>query len=359
MEFNRQRRNIFKAVVSGGLAVAGVSALSRQPSAEAAEPSAGPTPRGLWRARSPLPVKRAEVGVAAVGGRMYVVGGTVQKGDETPVWATTEVHSYDPRQDRWSSHAPLPKPLTHAGVAALDGRLYVFGGFTSPVHMNPQRDAYVYDPRRDVWDRLPEMPVALGSIAVAAVDGRLHLLGGRDSHRVVTPQGSPFSLGYGIVRTHYVFDPRRNTYVTAEPLPVEGRDHAGVAVLGDLIHVVGGRVEDVDDNLTRHDVYDVRRRRWVRAAPLSTARSAGAAVVLDGRLVYAGGECRPGSSTDTFDDVTVYDPRTDRWSAVTALPGSRHGFGAAQIGNRAYFVAGSPSCGGGASADTLELTIPR
>ncbi|MET9566402.1 Kelch repeat-containing protein [Streptomyces tauricus] len=359
MEFNRQRRNVVKAVVSSGLAAAGVSALSRQSSAQATGHPTLPTPRGLWRARSPLPVKRAEVGVAAVGGRLYVVGGTAQRDDEAPVWATTEVHSYDPRQDEWSSHAPLPKPLTHVGVAALGGRLYAFGGFTSPVHMNPQRDAYVYDPRHDVWDRFPDMPVALGSIGVAAVDGRLHLLGGRDSHRVVTPEGSPFSLGYGSVRTHHVFDPRRNTYVTADLLPTEGRDHAGVAVLDGMIHVVGGRTEDPDDNLTRHDVYDVRRRCWARATPLPTARSAGAAVVLGTRLVYAGGECRPGGSTETFDDVTVYDPRTQQWNAVTALPGSRHGFGAAQIDGHAYFVAGSPDCGGGASDDTQELTILR
>ncbi|WP_345655367.1 Kelch repeat-containing protein [Streptomyces siamensis] len=315
------------------------------------------TPRGVWRARASLPVKRAEVAVAALGGRVYVVGGTVQRGGEAPVWASTAVHSYDPRRDQWSSHAPLPRPLTHVAVAAHGGRLYVFGGFTGAVHMNPQPDAYVYDPQLDRWGRLPDMPLALGSMGVAAVCGRLHLLGGRDSHRVVTPEGSPISLGFGTVRTHHVFDPRHNTYTAAQPLPADSRDHAGIAVLGDRVHVVGGRVEDVGDNLTRHDVYDIHRRRWTQAAPLPVARSAGAAVVLNGRIVYAGGECRPGSTTDTFDDVTAYDPRTDRWCAVTTLPGSRHGFGAVELHGRAYFVAGSPSCGGGASADTLELTM--
>ncbi|MXQ65705.1 hypothetical protein GQ466_16895 [Actinomadura rayongensis] len=346
-----------KGLVSGGLAAAGASVLPRSASAEVPSPSARHTVRALWRARSPLPVKRAEVGVAAIGGRLYVVGGTVQQGDEAPTWASTVVQSYDRRQDRWSSCAPLPRPLTHVGVAALGERLYAFGGFTNAVHLDPQPDAYVYDPYGDAWERLPDMPVALGSIGVAAVRGRLHLLGGRDSHRVVTPEGSPVSLGFGTVRTHHVFDPRHNGYLTAEPLPVESRDHAGVAVLGDRVHVVGGRVEDVDDNLDRHDVYDVRSRRWTQAAPLPAARSAGAAVVLDGRIVYAGGECRPGSSTETFDDVTVYDPGTERWSTAEALPGSRHGFGAAEVDGRAYFVAGSPNCGGGASADTLELTI--
>ncbi len=357
MEFDRRRRCVVKSLVSGGVAVMGASAMPWSAAAQPRTRAAQSTPRGVWRARASLPVKRAEVGVAALGGHMYVVGGTVQRGDEVPVWASTAVHSYDPRRDQWSSRAPLPKPLTHVAVAALGGRLYAFGGFTGAVHMNPQPDAYVYDPGEDRWDRLPDMPVALGSIGVAAVGGRLHLLGGRDSHRIVTPEGSPVSLGFGTVRTHHVFAPRRNTYVAAQPLPADSRDHVGVAVLGDRVHVVGGRVEDVGDNLTRHDVYDIHRRQWTQAAPLPVARSAGAAVVVNGGIVYAGGECRPGSSTDTFDDVTVYNPRTDRWRAITTLPGSRHGFGAVELDGRAYFVAGSPSCGGGASADTLELAM--
>ncbi|MCQ8833616.1 Kelch repeat-containing protein [Streptomyces malaysiensis] len=350
-----RRRRFVAAVLAGA---GGATALSSTAGSAAARPGS-PSGRasGRWQPRAPLPVKRAEVGTAALAGRLFVVGGTVQEGEANPVWASTAVHSYDPRRDRWSVHAPLPKPLTHVGVAASGGRLYAFGGFTDAVHLNPQPDAYVYDPREDRWRRLPDMPTALGSIAVAAVHGRLHLMGGRDSHRVVTPEGSPVSLGFGTVSAHHVFEPDTGSYRQAPPLPGEARDHAGTAVLGGSVHVVGGRVEDVGDNLTRHDVFDTLTRRWLRAAPLPVARSAGAAVVMDGCVVYAGGECRPGSSTETFDDVTLYDPRVDRWRSLTALPGSRHGFGAAHLDGRAYFVGGSPSCGGGASTDTFALSL--
>ncbi|MFE2937633.1 Kelch repeat-containing protein [Streptomyces sp. NPDC059255] len=365
--FDRARRGVLKALVTGGVVAAGASSLRWPAGASAAVPSETPqarteassTVRARWRARSPLPVKRAEVAVAALDGRMYVVGGTTQTKDESPMWATTAIHSYDPRQDQWAEHTPLPRPLTHVGVAVSGGQLYAFGGFVTAVHMHPQPDAYVYDPRRDRWERLPDMPTALGSVAVAAVGGRVHLLGGRDSRRVGTPEGSPISFGFGTVRTHYVFDPARRTYTQAQSLPGEPRDHAGAAVLDGRVHLVGGRVEDTANNLSRHDVYDVRRACWTRAAPLPVARSAGAAVVLDGRLVYAGGECRPGGGNETFGDVTVYDPQARRWDAVADLPGGRHGFGAAVLGGRAYFTAGAPNCGGGASADTVELTLCR
>lgn len=302
-----------------------------------------------------MPQARAEVGAATLNGRLYVVGGTLQPDEAAPVWASDTVTSYDPHTDRWASHAPLPRPLTHVGVAALDGRLYAFGGFTDAVHLNPQPTAYVYHPARDRWSRLPDMPHELGSVAVAAAGGKLHLIGGRESTSVVTIPDPPISLGYGTVNSHLVYDPVRRRWSTARALPGEPRDHAGIAVLGRDIHVFGGRVADVTDNLARHDVYHTGTGRWRTAAPLPTPRSAGAAVVLNGRIVYAGGEC--GSGGGTFGEVTAYDPETGGWSTSSSLPQSRHGFGAGAVRGRAYFAAGAPTCGGGASKDTLELRL--
>ncbi|MFJ9434312.1 hypothetical protein ACIRQY_32280 [Streptomyces sp. NPDC101490] len=334
-----------------GLSITAVGLTAPRDSASAMEPAVHG--RGGWRAGTPMPQARAEVGAATLDGRLYVVGGTLQPDGGAPVWASDAVTSYDPRADRWSSHAPLPRPLTHVGVAALDGRLYAFGGFTDIVHMDPQAVAYVYHPARDRWSRLPDMPARLGSVAVSAVAGKLHLLGGRASTTVVTIPEPPVSLGFGTVNSHLVYDPEVCRWSTARPLPGEPRDHAGIAVLGRDLHVFGGRVADVTDNLARHDVYHTGTGRWSTAAPLPAPRSAGAAVVLGGRIVYAGGEC--GSDGGTFGEVTVYDPGTDTWSAGRPLPQSRHGFGAGTVHGRAYFAGGAPTCGGGASKDLLEL----
>ncbi|MFF7610238.1 Kelch repeat-containing protein [Streptomyces parvulus] len=345
------RRSALAALA--GLSITAVGFTAPHDMARAGEWGTDDIPR--WRYRAPMPAGRAEVGAAVLDGRLYVVGGTLQRDNTEPVWASDVVTSYDPRTDRWSSHAPLPRPLTHVGVAALGGRLYAFGGFTDAVHLRPQPAAYVYHPAGDRWSRLPDMPRRLGSVAVAAVGGRLHVIGGRESTSIVTIPEPPISLGFGTVNSHYVYDPRRCRWTTAPSLPGEPRDHAGIAVLGGDIHVFGGRVADVADNLARHDVYDTRAGRWTTAAPLPTPRSAGAAVVLSGRIVYAGGEC--GSDSGTFGDVTVYDPHSGVWSTGSALPQSRHGFGAGAIHGRAYFAAGAPTCGGGASKDTLELRL--
>jgi N-acetylneuraminic acid mutarotase len=332
------------------------------PDAESAQ--RGASDRGDWRARAAAPEARAETGVAALGRHVYVVGGTVVRGEQPPAYASTLLSRYDPRTNRWTQRAPLPRPLTHVALAAARGKLYAFGGFTQIIHLNPQQAAYEYDPREDRWSALPDLPEPLGSVGVAAVGGELHLVGGRNSVEVVEVPGvePPLSQGFGTVRTHLVFDPKRRRWSRAAPLPGEPRDHVGVAAVGRDLHVFGGRVADVEDNLARHDVYDTRTRRWRTAAPLPTPRSAGAATVLGGRIVYAGGECKADAAVDpngTYDDVTAYDPRTDRWTTLAPLPRARHAFGAGRVGGRAYFVGGALTCGGGASADMLELTLGR
>jgi hypothetical protein len=346
-------------VTTAAVAAAGGLVLtSAATPAVAARPTATTAPvRADWSNAAPSPDKRAEVGVGALGGRVYEVGGTIQRGEARAEWATTSVTSYDPATRSWAQHAPLPRPLTHVGVAALAGKLYAFGGFTSPVHMSPQSAAYAFDPKVNRWEQLPDMPQKLGSVSVVAVDGRLQLLGGRDSHEIEEQPGSPFPLGFGTVRTHLVYDPVRHSWSTAAPLPVEPRDHAGTVVIGHRIHVFGGRTGDVDDNLDRHDVYDTRTGRWSTAAPLPVPRSAGAATVMGGRIVYAGGECKSVGTSQAYDDVTVYTPRTDQWVSVAAMPQAKHAFGAATVGDRAYFLGGAQSCGGGASDDTLQLRL--
>jgi N-acetylneuraminic acid mutarotase len=133
----------------------------------------------------------------------------------------------------------------------------------------------------------------------------------------------------------------------------------GIATLEGKIHVFGGRQNDYTDMLDRHDVYDPSTATWTARAPLPRPRSAGAFAVLDGRIVYAGGECKPGGapfSANTFEDVDTYDATTDKWGEMEPLPEGRHAFGGATIDGVAYFAGGALLCGGGATTDLLALS---
>jgi hypothetical protein len=58
-------------------------------------------------------------------------------------------------------------------------------------------------------------------------------------------------------------------------------------------------------------------------------------------IVVFGGECR---NQKTFSENEGYDLSSNEWKTLEPAKG-RHGFGAATVGNRAYFVAGAHACG--------------
>jgi N-acetylneuraminic acid mutarotase len=313
---------------------------------------------GRWERRCPLPLAVSEVGAAVLHRKVHVIGGTDQAGI-----ATTFHVSYDPLRDVWEERAPLPGAIHHVGVTELDGGIYAVGGLTENVHLGPKASVLVYDPKVDDWSELAPLALPRGSVAVTAVAGKVHAFGGATAERVVTliQEGAPeMRVGTGSTRDHDVYDPAGDRWQRAEPLPGPPRDHAGIAVLHGQIHVFGGRITDYSDMLDRHDVFDPETGTWTSAAPLPRPRSAGAFTVLDGRIIYAGGECKPGGvpfSPNTFDDVDAYDPSTGTWIPVAPLPQARHAFGAATIDGVAYLAGGAVVCGGGASTDLFAFSL--
>lgn len=87
---------------------------------------------------------------------------------------------YDPNNNKWHNGAPLPRALTHIGLATLDDKLYAVGGFTGDVHKKTQADAFVYDPVKDRWSELPLLPQPRRSVATMSPNGKIHAIGGRD-----------------------------------------------------------------------------------------------------------------------------------------------------------------------------------
>jgi N-acetylneuraminic acid mutarotase len=90
-----------------------------------------------------MPAIRGEVAAAAVGDKLFALGGNLA-GKAMP-----RNEEYDPVGDRWQPRAPLPQARDHLGVAALNGKIYAFGGFTSSVHQGAGDGAFEYDPAGD------------------------------------------------------------------------------------------------------------------------------------------------------------------------------------------------------------------
>lgn len=302
-------------------------------------------PAATWSKAAPLPQPRNELAAATVNGKIYAFGGgsdEMKDGKLVQQYTVGFTSEYDPATDRWRERTRSPEGLTHQGIAVVNGKVYLMGGFGGGRHTLPSASVYSYDPATDKWEKLAPLSGVRGSVALATVGGMIHAIGGR-------AMGEESALA-----THEVYNPATNSWRSAAPLP-SARDHIAIFVVDGKIHVVGGRTGDARTNIALHDVYDPSTDKWTSAPPMPTARSSLAFAEYHGLLFVAGGECRAEKS---YDDVEAFDPKNNRWVKFPVLPVPLHGFAAAVAGDKLHFIGGSSPCGGsGKVADTLQLTL--
>jgi N-acetylneuraminic acid mutarotase len=293
--------------------------------------------QGSWVMKAPVPAALNEVTLAAVDGKIHLIGGAV-------LGFTGSYHlEYDPAADKWVSRAAFPNRLDHVGSAVLNGKIYTVGGFVGGgTHKDGQDVAYEYDPATNTWRVLATMKAGRGSVGVIALDGKIHAIGGR------SPTGAT-------VATHEIYDPATNTWSEAAPLP-KARDHLAAGVIDGKIHIAGGRFTSPLERTDLHDVYDPKTNSWTSGPPLPTPRSGLAGTVYKGLFMVLGGELPPGH---TFPENEAYDAKTDSWRTLAPMPNGRHATGAATDGAHVYLAAGSLKPGGGGVTDQLIVfTLP-
>jgi hypothetical protein len=120
---------------------------------------------GLWTMGPPLPEPRMESVVAAVGGRIYCIGGNV------PGKASTTVVSLASGEKVWREDSSVPSRILQSSGCVLDGILYV------AAH---QKGLMAYNPAANNWDTtLPRIPGLVPSAAFcAAYKGEVWVMGG-------------------------------------------------------------------------------------------------------------------------------------------------------------------------------------
>ena len=186
-----------------------------------------------WSERAALPEARGALGLVALDGRLYAVGGaTVDLGG--PV--SGAVDAYDPTTDAWTPVTTMPTPREHLAVAAGDGTLWTAGGRANGDDTPAIAGvAEVYDPATDAWRALPPLPTPRGGVGGAWVAGRFVTVGGE------TFAPSPFATAPGPV-THgevEAYDPTAGAWAPLPPLPTP-RHGLATAVVGDTLYAIAG-----------------------------------------------------------------------------------------------------------------------
>ncbi|AEG91534.1 ring canal Kelch protein-like protein [Ramlibacter tataouinensis TTB310] len=298
---------------------------------------------------------RQELYPEVLNGRIYVAGGLLSPN----TGYSAHFEAYDPAGDRWTRLATLPQARHHIALAAAGGLLYGIGGFSGGFpNWQAQPEVFVYDPAADRWRTGVPMAQPRAEGVTAAVDGKVYVFGGR----VRASRDASHFNDHADTNLAEMFDTATGRWSRLPDAPT-ARNSAAGAVIGGKIYVVGGRqaLKQPDGSLRQVnvptlEVFDPAIRRWETRAPMPQAQGGLAAAAQGGRLFAFGGE-QWVPEQKVFSESWVYDPQADRWSAAPPLPTARHGLGAAAIGNRIHVFGGALRVGGDAATDLHEVLV--
>ncbi|MDJ0920810.1 MAG: kelch repeat-containing protein [Henriciella sp.] len=284
-------------------------------------------------------------------GRVHLAGGFVAEGER--ISGPTDQHvSWGVGSQTWTPEPSLPTPRHHPNLISFDGHLLAIGGFESA-----SADAVwitqsgVWKLVGTTWEDAPSLPQPNGESVTCVLGDHLHVCGGRK------PQGGSNASwnDHTDIADHFVLTGLDGIWETAAPLPT-ARNSAASAVIGDSWHVVGGRTV-ADGNTPVHEVYDVNEDRWRTVAPMPQGQGGLAAVALDQKVYAFGGEYF-NDGGGVYPECWVYDPTADAWSALPDMPNPRHGLGAVAIDGKAYVIGGALQVGGNQTSDLVEVFTP-
>jgi len=181
-----------------------------------------------------LPQTRSDATAVTIGATSYVVGGFDGTNADPDVLATTDGHSF-------RSVASLPVPVRYPAVAALGGRIYVFGGqaITGTHAGQPVDDIQVIDPGRHTAALNGHLPEPLSGAMAVNVGGFVYVAGGESTAPqpstpgVGTTQiGAPSTSNPGAGKSGAITDAFVSGGNTPAPTSASGRSPAVLTATG-------------------------------------------------------------------------------------------------------------------------------
>jgi len=249
--------------------------------------SANSIAQNSWAELAPMNVARAFLGVAAVNGKIYAIGGSTASGFEPASFPYGNINldhfvganeEYDPTTNTWTYKAPMPTPRMAFATAVYQGKIYCIGGRSVAGDMSGGYTSVneVYDPATNSWDSKAQMPIANGWIEAKVIDDKIYI------------KNSIPSTSSGL---YYVYDPVSDTWNSSVPSPQDGKL---------LLDYIPNGYETTG--------------------------------VMSPKMIYT-------FNSDFSSNVKAYNPENDSWQNGVSSPLERDGFGVA-VSNDIFYVVG-------------------
>ena len=235
---------------------------------------------------------------------------------------------------KWATAAANPQARFEAQGAVVNGKFYVFGGFFNEAVQATKRSD-VYEPATNRWTRIKDMPEAITHAGVAVDGNIIYIVGG-------------FSGNHPAPGTNHVwkYNTSTNTWSAGPNLP-QARGSGAAARVGRFIHFFAGTNASRTADKKEHWALNLDTGVWSARASYPISVTHLSAVALNGKIYGLGGERGLSEAVGNVSDVYRYDPSTNVWTKVASLPAARSHFSSSTfIRNGRIIAIGGTGNGG-------------
>ncbi|MCY7550025.1 DUF1668 domain-containing protein, partial [Bacillus safensis] len=176
---------------------------------------------------------------------------------------TQSIQMVHAAKDEWNQLADLPTARVGAVANAVDGKIYVIGGF------NADKETLEYDPSINKWTKKNNIPTGRGGAASVVVGSKIYVLAGKHT---------------GFTYNKFeVYDTKKDEWEKLPDIPFisksKGSYNVQAGVIGNKIYVLGGK---------EFFSYDLTSQTWKEEAPLNVKTEGATGLVLKEKFYIIG-----------------------------------------------------------------------
>jgi N-acetylneuraminic acid mutarotase len=311
---------------------------------------------GEWVNLAKIPQPRQEHGTTAINDTtIAVLGGITVVGNGTET--TDLLQLYDTTSDTWRTASAAPYKVNHPNIAAVGGKLYLLGGLTegpvlADISMNwvAAKACHVYDPVENTWAGLPPMPngTERGSAIVGVYGEMIYLAGGMTVLMTGYQDAVDSVIAFNTTSCAW-----QRLVAGAAELP-ESRQHGTGSVIGDTFYVIGGRRYgqlNYRDTVFELDLTNQSAGWSTSPGHMPVARGGINGGAVGDNFYVFGGEGNLDSSTGVFNQTDAFSAKSQEWKELQPMAVPRHGTQAVAVGDRVYIP------GGGLQQDGKQVVV--
>ncbi len=302
---------------------------------------------GLWSPGPPMPHPVVDAQGAAVGDRIYVIGGRSRR--RGPAMARLQI--FDTISGLWSMGPSAPLPIAQGTTAVVGDLVYVLGGGTNRPNgslagnLRPTPAVQAFDPLTGSWISFPAIEggrrLFLKRPSAVAVGSDILLIGG-------------LRLDGTVSRQTHILDTFTLAF-KAGPDMLHGVYDAVAGLIDTRLFVAGGRRVAEGPSEVGMQLLEFDRGVWLDGVEAPVPVAAGAGTVIDNALYLLGGRVQsffdpfPGTPTRA---TQVYDPSRG-WRVCESTPF----FNSATVMNTASLTVGAPTLAPGSQASVIGWNL--